>query len=63
MTIYHVGNLAADRLKDKELDRTALELWGRAQRRELILLRTRLGSVGDNVFAYSFYSWPRKPNQ
>ena len=52
MTIYHIGNLAADRLKNRELDRTADQLWWRARRREVALYQTR---IREGVFAYSFF--------
>ena len=57
MTIYHVGNLVKDRLKNKALDSVASELWYRAMRRELFLYQSR---IREDVFAYHYVTRPPK---
>ena len=51
MTVYHIGNLAIDRVKNPELDRTADQLWRESIRHEIVLYQTR---IREDVFAYSF---------
>ena len=55
MTIYHIGNLAKDRVKDAELSRIADELWGLAMRKQVHLVQRR---ISEGVFAYVFENRP-----
>ena len=55
MTIYHIGNLAKDRIKDAELSRIADELWELAMRKQVHLVQRR---ISEGVFAYVFENSP-----